>query len=74
MIAVWTFDLLSDCMGGEFDVFMAKEAGHFQVFGRAQGDGFLAARAGDFLVEALPRKFDVGAASRAGHLYRLTAF
>jgi hypothetical protein len=44
-----TGHFFADGMSREFDMLLAKEAGHFQVFWFAQGDGFLAMWAGDLL-------------------------
>jgi hypothetical protein len=67
-IAVWTGNFLSKGMGRKFNMFLAKEAGHFQVFRFAQGDGRLAVWAGDLLAEILNGKLDMHAACRARHL------
>ena len=60
-------DFLAEGVGGKFNVTQAKGAGHFQVFGRAQGEGFLAKRAGDFAARILAWELDFSAARGAEH-------
>jgi hypothetical protein len=62
---VRTFELFTKRMGREFNVFLAKEAGHFEEIGFAQGDGLLAVRARDFPAEIPLIKPKVDATSRA---------
>ena len=67
LVAMGAFQLLPDGVSGEFNVFLAEEAGHFQVHIRpAKNHGCFAVRAGDFLAEVLTGKLDVSAAPRAG--------
>ena len=63
-----TADSLPDGVWGKFDVLLAIKAHHFQEIGFAQGDDFLAMRAGDSLAEVLEGEPDVDAASGTGHL------
>jgi hypothetical protein len=48
---MWAGDSLPDGVGGKFNVFPAKKAGHFQVFRLAQCDIGVTVRAGDFLAK-----------------------
>ena len=54
-------------MRGKLNVFLAKEAGHFQKIRFAQGDVVFAMRAGNILAKIAAIKPDMNATSRAGH-------
>ena len=61
-----TRNLSAQGMGGEFNVLLAKVAGHFQVFWFAQRNNRLAVRAWDLLAEVSAGKCNVSAARRTG--------
>jgi len=66
-VAVRAGDFFPDGVGGEFDMSLAKEAGHFQEIGFAQNDDSLAMGAGDFLADILAGELDVSTAGGTGH-------
>jgi hypothetical protein len=66
-----TRDLSAQGMGGEFNVLLAKVAGHFQVFWFAQRNNRLAVRAWDLLAEVLDGKQDVSTAGGTGDFQEL---
>jgi hypothetical protein len=53
---VRTEGFLPDGVGGKLNVFLAKNAGHLQVFGSLQSEGCLAKRAGNFPSKVLAVK------------------
>jgi hypothetical protein len=65
--AVRTGNLLAQGVSGKFDVLLAEEAGHFQVFRFAQGDRFLTVRTGYLLAEVLNGKSNMNAAGGTRH-------
>ena len=65
-----TGNLSAQGMSGEFNVLLAKVAGHFQVFKPAQGDGTLALRTGNFPAEITSRKCNVSATMYADGFQR----
>ena len=62
-------DFLSGGVARKFNVFIAKEAGHFQVFGLLQRDCCLAVRTWDFLPDVLNGKLNVDATGMTRHFY-----
>jgi len=44
---MWAGNFLTQGVGGKFNVPLAKEAGHFQIFGFAQSGFFLTMQAGN---------------------------
>jgi hypothetical protein len=64
---VRTGDFFPDGVSGKLNVFLAKEAGHFQPIRFAQGDVALAMRAGNILAKIAAIKPDMNATSRTGH-------
>jgi len=63
-----TFQFFAGGVRWKFNVFLAEDAGHFQVFWFAQSDAFLAMWAGDLLADILSGKFDFTAARRTQSL------
>jgi len=62
-----TRNFFPDGVGGEFNMPLAKEAGHFQEIGLAQDDNGLAMRTVYCLSEVTAVKSDMNTTSRAGH-------
>jgi len=65
---------LANGVGGKLNVRLAKVAGHFQKVRFAQGEAFLAMRAGNFLPEIASVKPDMHPAGGAGHFVELGGF
>ena len=63
-----TFEFLADGVCWKFNMFLAKEAGYFEVFiGLAESDGGVAMGAGNLLADIARRELDVAAAVRTRH-------
>ena len=73
-VAVRAGSFFPDGVGGKFNVFLAKEAGHFQEIGFAQGDCGLTMRAGNFLAEVAIVKPNMEAAGRTRHFQESSSF